>query len=223
MVILSRRAFPGIIVIDTSLITDELLAMTCMSIRLRQGAHSYSACYISTTLTAGRNKPKHEIHDERPPIQQHQTHIFSPSTDTPTNLSFLRLHPRLHTLRTTAVLSLRPTRPFTTTRLALKENMSSTADQASPGTSSNVAPTNPTATSGQNTRINQSRATDRGSGEASPSTANLVNQGMNSESQPGEEDTGAHEAMKPDPDASREEKRRMVEKEGAKKLDPADN
>jgi hypothetical protein len=140
----------------------------------------------------------------------------------------LRLMPRLRPSGSLTV-PVRATRPLSTTRSHLiKDNMSATQGQADPGTASNVAASNPIASSAESSAINQSRAQPTGDSNkqasgAAASTAKPVDQGTQSESQPGEEDTGAQEAMKPEEGVSQAEKRRRVEREGSKKLDAADN
>ncbi|KAJ9629863.1 hypothetical protein H2203_002245 [Taxawa tesnikishii (nom. ined.)] len=121
----------------------------------------------------------------------------------------------------------RTLRPFSSTRIIAKENMDPTGGQGSPGTSGNVSG-NPQSASQESSQINQSRGAEHPGtqGEGSPDTASIQqphSQGSAVSGQHGgEESTGAHEAMKPDPDASQSEKREAVEQQGQKPLDAAD-
>jgi hypothetical protein len=104
---------------------------------------------------------------------------------------------------------------------ANKQNMDSTAGQASPGTASNVG--NPVSSSPESNNVNQSRATDAKAG--SPDNASLqtpVSNPSGSATQGRGEDSSMQEAFKQDPNAPASEKKKNVEKMGQKPLDPAD-
>ncbi|KAG9665229.1 hypothetical protein KCU95_g1868, partial [Aureobasidium melanogenum] len=125
-------------------------------------------------------------------------------------------------MRSSRIAISRPLRPATFMRsYASKQNMDSTAGQASPGTASNVG--NPTSSSPESNRINQSRATDARTG--SPDTASVQTPVSNPKGaatgQQGE-DSSTQEAFKQDPNASASEKRKNVEEKGQRPLDPAD-
>ncbi|KAG9531352.1 hypothetical protein KCU93_g2081, partial [Aureobasidium melanogenum] len=125
-------------------------------------------------------------------------------------------------MRSSRISMSRPLRPATFVRsYANKQNMDSTAGQASPGTASNVG--NPISSSPESNQINQSRATDARTG--SPDTASVQTPVSNPKGaatgQQGE-DSSTQEAFKQDPNAPASEKRKNVEEKGQRPLDPAD-
>ncbi|KAG9676701.1 hypothetical protein KCU99_g9163, partial [Aureobasidium melanogenum] len=125
-------------------------------------------------------------------------------------------------MRSNRISISRPLRPATFMRsYANKQNMDSTAGQASPGTASNVG--NPISSSPESNQINQSRATDARTG--SPDTASVQTPVSNPKGaatgQQGE-DSSTQEAFKQDPNAPASEKRKNVEEKGQRPLDPAD-
>ncbi|KAG9570013.1 hypothetical protein KCU71_g1431, partial [Aureobasidium melanogenum] len=125
-------------------------------------------------------------------------------------------------MRSSRISISRPLRPATFMRsYANKQNMDSTAGQASPGTASNVG--NPISSSPESNQINQSRATDARTG--SPDTASVQTPVSNPKGaatgQQGE-DSSTQEAFKQDPNAPASEKRKNVEEKGQRPLDPAD-
>ncbi|KAG9754487.1 hypothetical protein KCU73_g5651, partial [Aureobasidium melanogenum] len=125
-------------------------------------------------------------------------------------------------MRSSRISMSRPLRPATFMRsYANKQNMDSTAGQASPGTASNVG--NPISSSPESNQINQSRATDARTG--SPDTASVQTPVSNPKGaatgQQGE-DSSTQEAFKQDPNAPASEKRKNVEEKGQRPLDPAD-
>jgi hypothetical protein len=96
------------------------------------------------------------------------------------------------------------------------------ASKASPGQSSNVS--QPQASSAESQDINQSRANDRAKDQDTASTQNPVSHpeaaGMGQQEEP----TQSQEEMKRDPSEPDSVKRKKVlEKGGNKKLDPADD
>jgi cytoskeletal protein RodZ len=104
---------------------------------------------------------------------------------------------------------------------ANKQNMDSSAGQASPGTGPNVG--NPISSSAESNNVNQSRATDAKTGSTdNASLATPVSNPSGSATQGRGEDSSMQEAFKQDPNAPAEEKRKNVEKMGQKPLDPAD-
>ncbi|KAK5051872.1 hypothetical protein LTR84_002675 [Exophiala bonariae] len=109
---------------------------------------------------------------------------------------------------------------------ANKQNMQSTAGQASPGTASNVTETGPGSASSEQQSVKASRGKDSSSGvQESPDSASLatpVSGPKGSGTGQQEDDADVQGAFKQDPGKSRDEKRENVEKMGERKLDPAD-
>ncbi|KAF2096230.1 hypothetical protein NA57DRAFT_59286 [Rhizodiscina lignyota] len=95
--------------------------------------------------------------------------------------------------------------------------------EASPGTASNVRPTNPTSSSSDAGKVNSSRATDASQGSPDTKSAQtpVSNPSQSSIGQQ-EEPQPSQENVKRDPNEPAESKRQAVESEGQKPLDPAD-
>ncbi|PSK45226.1 hypothetical protein B9Z65_2366 [Elsinoe australis] len=125
---------------------------------------------------------------------------------------------RFTVLRASRLSTPRVLRSVTPIRTYAKD-MKATQGQASPGTASNVA--SPGSVSADQQSIKQNRATDS---TASPDTAS-VQTPVSNPSGAGigqqEDDTSTQQTFKQDPNTSAEEKRKQVDKQGQKPLDPA--
>ncbi|CAJ2507448.1 Uu.00g086340.m01.CDS01 [Anthostomella pinea] len=123
--------------------------------------------------------------------------------------------------RATAVLRSSTTIAFPHRPFASK-TAQATQGQASPGTASNVG-SNPGSASAEQQQVRKGRASGAASSPDSASVATPVSKPSEATGgQHSEEDTDAQAAFKQDPDKSGGEKRRAVEEQGQKPLDPAD-
>ncbi|KAI0836477.1 hypothetical protein F5Y06DRAFT_298533 [Hypoxylon sp. FL0890] len=99
----------------------------------------------------------------------------------------------------------------------------STQGQASPGTASNVAPTDPVSASADEQRVRKQKATGGAASQDSASVAQPVSDPSGSGMGRQEEDhPGATQTLKKDPWKESGENRRAMEEQGKKPLDAAD-